>query len=231
MKTFLTWASFLWCWLPGTLLHSQYLQEASLEKLILADSQEVSVLAARECRECYYYLPVNFRYSFDKNQTPEISYVSWKNDEGTKTVGGILHFLTVWGLSAQQEEELQQQLIGRVDSNGVIMGAAVVESLSPQSKIQLIGEDEWTGMFQEALTSQSLVATTPGGKMAMSFRFREEAAPRIEKLLERPEKIKTLLQLELKYQVIEAGTGIPIYRQLRLQLPLTYLFKMIRKKE
>lgn len=211
-------------------LEGQYLLEASAQELILPDRLKVTVLASRDCSECYYYLPAQFRYSFKQDSVPEISFVSWKNDENTETIGAILHFLTLWGLTASQEEDLQNTLIAEVDSSAVLMGGALVESPFPEAKIALAGKesDEYKEIFESALTSQSMVATTPGGKMAMSFRFGEDAIAQVMKLLSKPEKIKTELSVSLKYKVLTADYGIPDYRELVLTLPLSELFKIIR---
>lgn len=209
-------------------LEGQYLMEASQQELTLEDRLKVSVLSTRDCSECYYYLPTQFRYSINNDSVPEISFVSWKNDDNTETIGAILHFLTLWGLSASQEEALQNALVGEVDSNAVLMGAALVESPFPEAKIVLTGKDDYKEIFEAALSSQSMVATTPGGKMAMSFRFKEDSIAEVMKLLTKPEKIKTELWVPLKYKVLSAPYGIPEYRELNLTLSLSELFKMIR---
>lgn len=219
------------CILIANRLEAQYLLESSARELILPDQLSVTVLSSRDCRECYYYLPAQFRYSFNQDSIPEISFVSWKNDDNSETVGAILHFLTTWGLTASQEENLQTVLTTEVDSNAVLMGGAVVESLEPEAKIKLTGKDEYKDIFEAALTSQSLVTTTPGGKMAMSFRFGEDTIAQVMKLLSKPDKVKMELVVPLKYQVLSKSYGVPEYRRLNLTLPISKLFKMIRTNQ
>ncbi len=212
-------------------IESQSLLESSRQEIELSNQQKVVLFSTKDCQSCYYFLPLNFRYSFNTDSIPEVSFVSWKNDDNTKTIGGILHFLTLWGLSVEQEEELQSTLINEIDSNGVILGTALVEGNAPDSKIQLQGDDKLTTILENSLTSRSLVATTPGAKMALSFKFEEPSIKPILELLTKPKKIKTELLVELKYQVLSQHTGMPTYQRIKMKLPLASLFSLIQQNQ
>lgn len=200
---------------------AQTLRNSSQLDFILSGNQKVSVLAAEDCSQCYYYLPVNFRLSQNRNNQPEVSFTSWKNDENSEIIGGIFHFLTVWGLTAKQETELQHRLNERLDSTVHLMGPVSLELDPDHLYLEFEGKSEVEDLLSEALTSQARVASTPGSKMALSFRFNESNVNEILKWKDNPKKIKTDLKICL---VVSSAY---VYKQIELRLPFEHILSVV----
>lgn len=228
MKTILI---FLVLFLSGnTYCRGQYLLEGSRQQITLKDKLEVEVYAARDCKECFYYLPANVRPSINAQGTPEISFISWKDDQNKKTIGAILHFLITWGLTSGQEAELQNKIRTATDSNAVVMGAITMNQYPGQPDIYLEGDDAITDIFKTALTSKSQATTTPGAKMAMSFKFDGAAAERAVTVINDPKKLETLITFKLTCDLLDGPSGLPVTKTIKMQIPLKLLLEIAQKR-
>src|SRR6186713_2560141 len=61
----------------------------------------------------YYYLPTNLRLSKKDDGTPEfifVKYTTEENEAAGGVQGALMHFLMEWGLTPDQEKELQQKI-------------------------------------------------------------------------------------------------------------------------
>ncbi len=108
-----------------------------------------------------------------------------------------MHFLTVWGLTQKQEKELQRKLNSRVDSSVVLMGAVSVEMDLGNDEVMITGKHDLVEHLNLALTSSAKVASNPGSKMGMSFRFDETNVETIIEAVEKPKRLSTELHLNL----------------------------------
>lgn len=176
-------------------INGQVLLAESLDTLLLSDSIQVVVSNTDKCKQCFYYLPINLRTSVNKEGVPEISFTTWKNDDESEVIGGILHFLIVWGLEFAQEEELQN-LLREVDSTNVLMGPVTVETLDDYVIIE--GEDKLVAYLNNS-ARKTRIATTPGAKMAMSFSFEADEIEEVLKVIDNSDRIDARLSLDFTF--------------------------------
>lgn len=143
------------------------------QAFVLKDQTRVVVFPAKDCEHCFYYIPTHFRISFNESKQPEVSLLKISESENDPVTGGFLHALFTWGLDGTQDTELQELIRSNTDSLGVLLGATTAENDTTLPGIQIKGKDELSDILRAGLKSSSGVATTPGGKMALSFRFDE----------------------------------------------------------
>ncbi|UCC84269.1 MAG: hypothetical protein JSW46_04895, partial [Gemmatimonadota bacterium] len=95
------------------------LDEDNQYDFTLRDGTEVRVLGApppfgsKVPSKDYYFLPTNLRLASRSDGTPQflfLKYVSEEEEAQGGLEGAVLHFLMEWGLTADQERELQNQL-------------------------------------------------------------------------------------------------------------------------
>jgi hypothetical protein len=209
-------------------VNTQPLLEISRHDITLSDGKIVSILAHKDCQNCFYYTPTNFRIARKEDGTPEVSLITWMNEAQTTVEGGILHMLTVWGLTNEQESELQKALITNVDSSAVLLGAVLAEVANDKVHINISGEGELAELLRKSLNSQSQVATMPGSKMAMSFRFDGQGAKRLIDIIQKNEKAETEFTIELDYMVSSEYSAIGRKKTVTLRVSLDdvlHLFK------
>src|SRR5438046_572175 len=92
----------------------QLLNESSCREIQLHDGVEVKVCATATNNKSFYYLPGILQLSLS-NGLPQISFLVFKEGNSDKIAGGILHFLFQWGLTGNQEKELQEQVSAVID--------------------------------------------------------------------------------------------------------------------
>lgn len=140
-------------------------------KINLGDSLEVELVSlfnTENNRPEYYYLPNNLRVSVNHQSQPELLFMAW--DRESDRIQGIMHWVLTWGLTADQESEVQHLLQIQIDSNAVLMGSVQVQpevrdlkfTGSNESMIQLLVKNQ---------TSGGSIPTSPGGKSASAFKF------------------------------------------------------------
>ena len=194
----------------------------------MSDGNKITVLSTRDCPQCYYYLPFNFRLSF-KNEKPEVSFISWKNDENSEIIGGIMHLITVWGINPKQEAELERKMLSRMDSTVVLMGAAGISTANNDFDVSICGGGKLTEILKKAQAGQSKAAVTPGSKMAMSFRFDESNVNDIVEAINKPNKLTVDLKVYLSYKALSKKYGQNIEESIVLTLPLKNIFKIMKE--
>ncbi|MEZ4824909.1 MAG: hypothetical protein R3C61_01245 [Bacteroidia bacterium] len=187
---YLTVLSFCLIFTAVTTAFAQKLDLRKEVKITLKDQTAVVLYPSAEYRNQYYYSPVNLRISIRKDNQPEYSFLTFKeNDEGPVT-GGLMHIMLTWGLSISQEEEAIEKLRSEVDSTAVIYGALPLEPLEPASGFYIISDNRGAEILRRSLKSSAGPSNTPGGKMAASFMFSADDAVAIEKLMANPEDFK-----------------------------------------
>lgn len=209
--------------LPET-LSGQTLSEVS-ELGISIGKGDVKLFHSRDCRGCYYYLPCNYHISTKgSRRAPEISLVTWKDDDAGEIEGGILHFLIQWGLTAEDEKNITKILRADRDSTAVLMGSAIITS---QSGPDIVGDDNLATILRESLTNTPGSPTTPGSKVAFSFKLSKKQIATFLFYKKNPTKTKTQLQGTYSYEV-EARSGARILKTLVVTLQFSDVLTLIK---
>lgn len=205
---------------------SQTLTEGSMIKVRPGEGQDIVLYAAEDCAHCYYYLPSDLKVSTKPgNKIPEVSLTTWKKDESSIIAGGIFHFLTSWGLSPEREKSVYKILSER-DSLAVIMGPVLVND---GGAVLIEGKDKLSGVLNAAWQQKPLAPTTPGAKMAFSFRFREGDIADFLHYVHHPEKTNTNLKATYTYAV-KTAYGQERINTLTLLLPFKQILSIIKEK-
>jgi len=191
-------------------LLSQRLNIDTKISFTLQDKTEVTLYAAHEFQGeslFYYYLPVNLRISVRNESTPEFSFLTYKEEEGKEISGGILHWLLKWGLTAEQENEVQRLLKSEIDSNLVMMGAAAVSQLENDSCFQILSDNPVASVLRRSMKSVGSTPLLPGGKLAVSFMFNAEDARTIKQAFENTDELEGI-KIVLNFKLPEMyGSG------------------------
>lgn len=82
----------------------------------------------------YYYLPANLRVAKKDNNEPQFIFGNYQTDDGSYQ-SGILHFLVEWGLTKEQELELQSEIRRKTGNNrAIVKGIATSNNTAANSK-------------------------------------------------------------------------------------------------
>ena len=165
----------------------------------LSPGYEVILYAQHDCEECYYYLPSNLHLSL-KNKEPEISLVSWDKSEKTEA-GAILHFLIKWELSQKQQYAIQKKIENTIQKPAVVMGPVSVNGKKLVS--YFYGDDEIVNLLNSNISNMPLSPTTPGSKMAFSFRFNGDDVNELKQMIDDIKSSKSFLKLAYSYEIIQ----------------------------
>lgn len=145
----------------------------------------------------YYYLPANLHVS-EKNGSPEFSFLTYKKDDNSDIEGGIMNFLLTWGLNAEQEGSVQNELFNQ-DSTATLMGALMVESVG----FEITGTKQISQILKKTMSSTGNVPNTSGGKLALSFKFNGEDAKVISKAIKNPKSVEDIdLVFKFRYKTM-----------------------------
>lgn len=157
----------------------------------LSDGEDVVLLPATETPYAYYCLPSHLRLSVNEDQQPEFLLMLWGAEEGSGVDNGIMHWLLTWGLTQDQEKQVNAFLVGKVDSSAVLQG---VMSVSAPEKYVIKGKNtEMVQLLQGSVTSGGGIPTVPGGKSATSFKFKAKDAETMYDNALKPEKWKDVI--------------------------------------
>jgi len=155
-------------------------------RLKLADGTPVTLIRLERADDAaheYRYLPANLTIARRRDGPLEFSFLPYRKNEGDELEGGIMHFLLRWGLSENQENELEKALRSDVDSLGTVAGAASVRAWEDGSSWQITSRGAIGSILNRAVASAGHVPTVPGSKLAISFRFDGHDAARISDAL------------------------------------------------
>jgi hypothetical protein len=218
MKTGL--ALFLLLPLP---LFGQLLEESS-RVAIPVKGTTVVVYAMADCAHCYYYLPPALHVSQRQDtQVLEASFISWEQ-EGGSPAGGIFHVLTDWGLPAQGEDSVQTKLRARYDSLAVLSGPAVVRAAD--EGVRIVGKDNLTTILTRSVQRAQVPPSTPGARMALSFRFDADGVQEFKRCLRDPDGVTATLAVTYYYR-LRSARGAVLDRPVTLQLPFKTILKQL----
>lgn len=186
--------------LPGL---TQVVNSAAVYQIQLKDSAKVTLMAGfdPDAANVYYYLPTGFRLARNSNGAPQFSFLTYSETDDGPITGAILHFLTEWGLTPDQETEAAQWLITNVDSLAVLAGAISLETPADLSGFRIKGKGPVTALLQNKWTAPPVVPVIPGAKLAFSYRFNGEEARVFGDALGKPgELAQTAFELAFVYR-------------------------------
>jgi hypothetical protein len=158
------------------------------EQLKLQDGTKVSYLvgdADENGSQACFYLPANMRIS-TKNNLPEFSFLSYRQDSLSPVQGGIMHLLMTWGLDEQQETEFQS-LLTKKDSTLRLAGAYPIISAAG---LMISSNHPVAKILRESMSGSGQVPVMPNDRMAASFRFNAEQANRMIEAIENNENLE-----------------------------------------
>ncbi len=130
----------------------------------------------------YYYLPANLRLSKKTDGTPEFLFLKYTTEERADAggvQGALMHFLMEWGLTPDQEKELQTKLALKIKDlaksspkfkkilTPKVMGPATLRSDTEES-FRLISGTLTSDKFTPNLVTTGRAPLMPGSKIAIS---------------------------------------------------------------
>lgn len=136
----------------------------------------------------YYYLPPPPTVSTDSEGKPQFLFIKFVTDKAKEkggVAGGIFHFLAEYGLTAEQEKELEEKLKEKIEG-AKLMGAVPMESGSEESTFRIISATLTDKGFTKSLISSGKAPLLPGQKVAAAARLDEYGATLLEETLKRP---------------------------------------------
>ena len=184
-------------------------------KFSIENTIEVELVKKDDCDQCYYYLPANLKLSIEKDK-PEISLIKW-DKEGDTEAGGILHFLVHWELDKMQQIQLEDSIELRKGKKAVIMGSMSVDALPVDQFFH--GEEAVVDVLNNCLNHMPPIATTPGAKMAFSFRLGSEDLKVLENYLDKLNDSEAELRLPYSFMSNQRD----LVRSLKLKNIFKYL--------
>lgn len=143
---------------------------------------------AKITQRVYYYLPPPPHISVDNEGRPEFLFIKFVTDKAEAeggVAGGILHFLAEYGLTSEQERELEQKLAAKIP--GAKLGGAVpMESAGGDSTFQVISATLSTEDFTKKIVASGRAPLMPGLKVAVAARLTPYGATLLEETLKKP---------------------------------------------
>lgn len=191
---------------------SQVILDSS-SKISISTSTEVEVFQQKKCALCYYYLPTNLQMSFEDGD-PEISFLKWEAQDDTKA-GAILNFLIKWELSKAEQDFIQKSLTQINQDSSILMGPIHVDPVVVSK--YFIGSGKLVDLLNNKLVSMPPLPTTPGSKMAFSFRFSGNEVQEFIDALSKMYNSDSIIRLPYSYMVSNT------YNELFLELPLKHI--------
>ena len=157
----------------------------------MPDGEDVVLLPSTETPHAYYCLPSHLRLSVNEDKQPEFLLMLWGAEEGQGVDNGIMHWLLTWGLTQDQEKQVNAFLVGKVDSSAVLLG--VMSVFAPEKYVLKGKNSDMIRLLQSSVTSGGGIPTVPGGKSATSFKFKAKEAATIYDYALKPEKWKEVI--------------------------------------
>ncbi len=162
----------------------------------------------------YYYLPVRLRLSTKEDgKTPEFLFLKYTTEKGDAE-GAIMHFLMEWGLSPNQERELQTKLVQKLKdlaktdpkyaalTNPKVMGAAMLRS-DTQESFRIISATLGDKGFAPSVVTSGRAPLMPGAKIAVASRLEKNGAQLLAATFEKGRSITDVsMDLHFRYDVL-----------------------------
>lgn len=174
--------------------NSQTVQKGDVKEFETCDHVHVKVLPgfSDEGWNTYYYLPTNLKLSIRKDKTPEFNFMTFTSADGSEIEGAILHLLFEWGLSANQEKEIDKKIKSSIDSTAVLAGVISLEAPEKMPSFKITGESELAKILGSRWSQVPTASVIPGIKMALSYRLTAAEAKLMEEALNKPSKLDSI---------------------------------------
>ncbi|MEP6793322.1 MAG: hypothetical protein ABJB16_03275 [Saprospiraceae bacterium] len=179
---------------------TQIVQKVEVKEFQTCDKTNVKVFPgfSEEGLNTYYYLPANLRLAIKKDKTPEFSFLTYKSADGNEIDGAILHLLFEWGLTADQEKEIDKKIKSTLDSNAVLAGVISLEIPEKIPSFLISGDSELAKILGSRWSQPPVASVIPGTRMAISYRLTAAEAKLFEAALIQPSKFDGI-SVELKF--------------------------------
>lgn len=162
----------------------------------------------------YYYLPVNLRLSKKQDgATPEFLFLKFTTESGDAE-GALMHFLMEWGLTPEQERELQTKLVERLKDlattnrnyaavrNPKVLGAAMLRS-DTQESFRIISATLGDKGFAPSVVTSGRAPLMPGAKIAVASRLEKNGAQLLAATFEKGRSITDVsIDLHFRYDIL-----------------------------
>lgn len=166
----------------------------------------------------YFYLPTNLRLSKKPDGTPEFIFVKYTTEE-TEAAGGVqgalMHFLMEWGLTPEQENELQQKIAQKLGDlrsvnprysevkNPKVLGPATLKSDVEGETFRIVSGTLTNQKFTPNMVTTGKAALLPGAKMAVAAILEKNGAQLLAATFEKARSITDVsLNLRFQYEIL-----------------------------
>ncbi|MFZ2899979.1 MAG: hypothetical protein WA004_15235 [Saprospiraceae bacterium] len=203
--------------LPG-----QILDFSNKVTIVLNDGTNVTLHGAANTQNTrfsneYYYLPASLRLAKKKDGTPQFLFMKYTAEDRTDAGGvngALMHFLMEWGLTPQQEKELEAKLEGKLKELSVsdprysevttpkVMGAANVKT-DEKNSFSIVSAILTNNKSTPTLVTSGRAPVIPGGKVAVAALLEKNAAQLMAASFEKTKSITDVsIALRYRYDVL-----------------------------
>jgi hypothetical protein len=162
----------------------------------------------------YYYLPVGLRLSTKQDgTTPEFLFLKFTTEKGDAE-GALMHFLMQWGLTAEQEREVQTKLAEKLKDLAAtnrkyaavkspkVMGPAMLRS-DTQESFRIISATLSDKGFAPSVVTSGRAPLMPSSKIAVASRLDKNGAQLLAATFEKGRSITDVsLDLHFRYDIL-----------------------------
>ncbi len=200
--------------------NAQTLDFANRVDVVLSDGLNVTLYGhtnslSKDFTGRYSYLPAGLRLSKKEDGTPMFLFSKFTTEDAEDNVSGaLMHFLMEWGLTPEQEEELQGKLASRIQGlaqtdsrfssveDPRVMGAVDVRT-DPENSFEVISAILSNGKETPTLVTSGRAPIIPGGKVAVAAMVEKNAAQLLAASFEKSSSITDVsLALRFEYDLL-----------------------------
>lgn len=166
----------------------------------------------------YYYLPTNLRLSKKADGTPEFIFVKYTTEENAAAggvQGALMHFLMEWGLTPEQERDLQKKIGEKLaDLKNVnpmysevkdpkVLGPVTLKSDVEGETFRIVSGTLTNEKFTPNMVTSGKAPLLPGSKMAVAAILEKNGAQLLAATFEKARSITDVsLSLRFQYEVL-----------------------------
>jgi hypothetical protein len=209
--------------------YSQIVDSENKLSLTLSDGTQVvlfgeaSRLSDRKSKN-YFYLPVSLRLGAKPDKTPEFLFLKYITDEKAEQggIGGaLLHMLMEWGLTPEQQEEVEQILANGEQGarkKSILKGALDVKPDGDKS-LRIISATLTDETLAPSVVQSLSAPVLPGAKVAVASNLTANGAQLLAATFEKTRSITDLsVEMSFKYTTrVPAARGRVIVRWSEIQ--------------
>lgn len=161
----------------------------------------------RELSKEYYYLPPNnsLKVGRKPDGTPEFLFMKYTTEETVEAggvSGAIIHFLMEWGLTKDQEEDLQEAVEDLI-AGAKVMGPVELTLPSAGDSFNIVSATLSDEGFAPKLVTSGKAPIVAGGKAAVAARLDKYGAQLLAATFEETSSITDIsLALDYEYEVL-----------------------------